>query len=55
MADLSGKSLLLLRPSVHICAPAQLQTERGYGVTMVIYMRNVDTFGSDVWDVEGQL
>jgi hypothetical protein len=51
MADMSGTLLLLLRSSVRICAPAQLQTERGCGVTIVIYMRNVDSFGSDVEDV----
>jgi len=36
MTELCGTSLLLLRPSVRICAPAQLQIERGCGVKMVI-------------------
>jgi len=34
MTELYGT--LLLRPLAHICAPAQLRIERGYGVKMVI-------------------
>jgi len=34
MTELYGT--LLLRSSAHICAPAQLQIKRGYGVKMVI-------------------
>jgi hypothetical protein len=36
MTELSGISLRLLRPSARICAPAQLQIERGCGGKMVI-------------------
>jgi len=33
MTELSGT--LLVRPSARICAPAQVQIERGYGIKMV--------------------